>query len=156
MSSREGIPVSKAYGSYHDGVEGFIFISKAEGQSLASILGSLTKDKIRYLATQLSACMRDWRDITADYYGAVGKGPCEDAFFDHCPTFGRPRKTYGPYFTCEEFNRGLADALEHARPTSAQVSDDYKALLAKVTVFMSEEKVLTLGDLHPYNILVDE
>ncbi|KAH8428510.1 uncharacterized protein LDX57_006209 [Aspergillus melleus] len=154
LRNKTSVPVPEVFNAYTIADIGFILMSKIPGISLGQCWKDLTWDDKSSIVRQLGGFIREWRQIEGPLFGSIDGGPCEDVLFQH-PWDGEPRR-YGPYSTRNEFNQGVVEALRNSRP-HAQLTKRDEPLVERILVSrdQDETKVLTHGDLHQSNILVN-
>ncbi|EPS41243.1 hypothetical protein H072_4835 [Dactylellina haptotyla CBS 200.50] len=130
-------------------------MSKIEGKTLKSVWHSLTPEGRDKIVSQLRDYIRQWRTLTADKFGAVGGRPCQEVFFKHWSPPVESILSYGPYNSREEYNAGLVEAIKNSR--GVDTLDPFPDNLAqRICALQGEEKILSHGDLHRGNILVND
>ncbi|KAK6516237.1 hypothetical protein TWF506_006146 [Arthrobotrys conoides] len=155
LCSKTSIPVPQVHEFYEKNGRGFLRMSKIEGTPLIDVWGEWTREKRDKVISQLRGYIQQLQGLTSDYFGAVGGRACEDVFFTHWNPSSQKILRYGPYSSRQEYNEGLVEAISNPRPTG--VGDSFPGDLARrVSALQGEEKVLSHGDLHRDNILVDD
>ncbi|KAJ5117551.1 hypothetical protein N7448_011183 [Penicillium atrosanguineum] len=154
LRKRTSVPVPEVFNAYTIADIGFILMSKIPGIPLEKCWKDLTLDAKSSIVRQLSGYIQEWRQIEGLVFGSIDGGPCEDIFFQH-PWDAKPRP-YGPYATRKEFNQGVVEALRNSRPNAHLTKKD-EPLVRRILVSgdQDETKVLTHGDLHQSNIMVN-
>ncbi|KAJ5144332.1 hypothetical protein N7526_001840 [Penicillium atrosanguineum] len=154
LRKRTSVPVPEVFNAYTIADIGFILMSKIPGIPLENCWKDLTLDAKSSIVQQLSGYIQKWRQIEGLVFGSIDGGPCEDILFQH-PWDAKPHP-YGPYATRKEFNQGVVEALRNSRP-NAQLTKKDEPLVRRILVSgdQDETKVLTHGDLHPSNIMVN-
>jgi aminoglycoside phosphotransferase len=155
LRRRTSVPVPEVFNAYTIADIGFILMSKILGIPLEQCWKDLTRDGKSSIVRQLGGFIREWRQIEGPFFGSIDGGSCEDVLFQH-PWDAKPRR-YGPFLTRKEFNQGVVEALRNSRPNTQLTKRD-KPLVEKILVSgdQDETKVLTHGDLHQSNIIVNE
>ncbi|GFF48036.1 LOW QUALITY PROTEIN: hypothetical protein IFM46972_08448 [Aspergillus udagawae] len=147
------VPVPEVLNAYMIEDIGFILMRKISGT-----LEDLPEDTQKVIVDQLRGYMHEWRNIEGTFFGSIDQGPCQDTVFMH--PWGNQNYQYGPFQTRKEFNQGVVEALKNARPAGQLVDeDDYRLaeeILASGENGQDERKLLTHGDLHPTNIIIDD
>lgn len=154
LRKRTSVPVPEVFNAYTIADIGFILMSKIPGIPLEQYWKDLAWDAKRSIVRQLAGFIREWRQIEGPLFGTIDGGACEDVLFQH-PWDAEPRR-YGPFLTRNEFNQGVVEALRNARP-NAQLTKRDEPLVERILVSgdQDETKVLTHGDLHQSNIMVN-
>lgn len=152
------VPVPEVLNAYMIEDVGFILMRKIPGVPLEACWESLSEDSQQCILEQLRAYIHEWRRVEGTFFGSIDQGPCEDIVFKH--PWGEQNQQYGPYQTRKAFNQGVVDALKNSRPGGQLVDeDDYclaKEILASGENGQDERKILTHGDLHPTNIIIND
>ncbi|KAF2118759.1 kinase-like domain-containing protein [Lophiotrema nucula] len=154
VSSHSSIPVPTVYDAYEENGVGYIIMSKVGGQQLGEVWSSLSDDEIVNVKNQLRRCLQELQGLRGDFYGALGLQPCEDIFFAHLCLTTSGKKQYGPYSSRLEYNQGLIAALTNSRP-GGQLRELEQNLVARISALTEDAKILSHGDLHLDNIIVD-
>lgn len=154
LKKRTSVPVPDLFNAYTIGEFGFILMSKIPGLSLERCWKTLTRDAKVSIVQQLGGFIHEWRQIEGPLFGSIDGGPCEDVLFQHSWD-AKPRR-YGPFSTREEFNQGVVEALRYSRPNGKLTARD-EPLAERILASSSQDdrKVLTHGDLHQSNIMVN-
>lgn len=154
MRKRTSVPVPEVFNAYTIAEFGFILMSKVPGVSLERCWKNLTRDVRVSIVQQLKGFIQEWRQIEGPFFGSIDGGPCEDVLFQH--SWDAETRRYGPFSTRKEFNQGVVEALRYSRPNGELTTRDLplaERILASSS--QDERKVLTHGDLHQSNIIVD-
>ncbi|KAF1816975.1 kinase-like protein [Eremomyces bilateralis CBS 781.70] len=155
VASHTNVPIPKVYNACEKDGKGYILMSKIDGRPLWNVLSGITEQEKENLVEELGGYIKSWRSLSAEYFGSVGSGPCQDVFFQHLPGYRRPDKTYGPYRSRKDYNDGLVEALKNGRPTGC-LSESDQILVDRMMALCDDRKVFSHGDLHPDNIFVDD
>lgn len=152
VAERTSIPVPTVYDAYEKDGNGYIFMSRIEGMPLGAVWSTMHEQDQVSILDQLMNHMKELRQITGTFYGALWSSACEDVVFKHFP-FTHQDLTYGPYHTRSEYNSGLVEALRNSRPDRVLNQSD-ELLASKLQSCIDERKVFSHGDIHPRNIIV--
>ena len=153
VALQTSIPVPEVFESYVEDGNGYIFMSKADGEPLADLWAHLTPEEKLSVVRQLRCYAKQLRSLTGEFYGALWNSASQDLFFNHLP-YHHEEVQYGPYYSRQEYNDGLVTALENSHP-SRSLNGFEKALADKALKIADETKVLSHGDFQPLNILID-
>ncbi|KAJ5219929.1 hypothetical protein N7468_009133 [Penicillium chermesinum] len=154
LRKRTSVPVPELFNAYTIADIGFILMSKVPGVPLEKCWKGLTRDTKRSIVGQLKGFIQEWRQIEGPLFGSIDGGSCEDILFQHA--WDAVPRRYGPFLTRKEFNQGVVEALRYSRP-NAQLTKRDEPLVEGILASggQDEGKVLTHGDLHQSNIMVD-
>ncbi|KAF3924186.1 hypothetical protein ABW21_db0200973 [Orbilia brochopaga] len=157
VKARTSVPVPEVYDVYEKTQIIYIFMSKVEGKTLASVWDKLSDEAAAKVASQLKKYIHEWQSLTSEFYGNVAGGPCGEIFFGHnsmrSPDQTNP--TYGPYSSREEYNAGLLEALTNSRPWGMR-DKRQERVEETIRALNDEKKVFSHGDLHTGNIMVSD
>lgn len=154
VKNQTSVPVPRVYNAYTIEDVGFILMEKIKGNMLRESLPGPVKESV---ARQLGDYIRQWRQIKGPYFGAVNGGPCQDIIFQH--SWENVERHYGPFASRKEFNEGMVEALKKSRPNSKLETESdvlYAKHLLESGLDQEEVKVLTHGDLHGSNIMIQD
>ncbi|KAM3414561.1 hypothetical protein BST61_g9720 [Cercospora zeina] len=153
VASHTTMPVPQVIDAYVKDGNGYILMSKLEGERLGTAwktFDSLQKAKV---IDQLRTFMQELGSLRGDFYGSLWENPSKDIWFMHLPW--KPEKiSYGPYLSRQQYNEGLVTALKNSRPNGRLTQED-ENLIHEISKNTDERKVFSHGDLHLRNILVD-
>ncbi|PLN79452.1 protein kinase-like protein [Aspergillus taichungensis] len=155
LKERTSVPVPRVLNAYVIGDIGFILMEKIPGKSLEDCWEDMAEVSQRSIVRQLDGFIQEWRQIEGPVFGSVDGGPCEDILFKH--SWDATPRQYGPFPTRKAFNQGVVEALRYSRPQAKLTAKD-EPLAQKILASgdQDERKVLTHGDLHQSNIIVDD
>lgn len=153
LASKTSVPVASVDSCAEKGESGYILMSFLEGKLLGDVWPTISENIRRDIAQQLRCFVQEWRELREDFYGAVGRGPCQDIFFKHS-AMDNTRAVYGPYHSRAEYNEGLENALRASRPKGVWEPED-ENLVQAIKNLQDSSVIFTHGDLHLDNILVD-
>ncbi|KAF2878605.1 kinase-like domain-containing protein [Massariosphaeria phaeospora] len=136
----------------------FTLMSRAKGVPLADIWHTLDRKQRQGYMRQMDAALREMRQFTAPFPQKVDGTPlhdrlvadCEKRASDHCKTIGK---------TTEEWFNNIADELRYGlsihlnTKDAAVIEEKFQQLRARFPE--PGTCVLTHGDLHFHNIIVD-
>lgn len=145
------VPVPHVCNAYKIGDVSYILMEYIPGPTLGKCWNTLSALEREAVASQIRQHVASLRQIRGQFYGAVGRGPCEDSIFKHAYTL--PQLPYGPYESRQDFNKGVLHALRNSRPNPSQYN---RALEAKILQLRGDEVVFTHGDLGRGNIVFHE
>ncbi|KAF2214177.1 hypothetical protein CERZMDRAFT_11284, partial [Cercospora zeae-maydis SCOH1-5] len=148
------IPVPEVIKSYMEDGNGYIFMSRLEGEPLGDCWAQLSPDLRSVVVHQLAGYLQELSSLHGDFYGALWHQPSKDIFFMHLP-FRSEQVRYGPYHSRQQYNEGLIKALENSTPT-ASLAGLEEGLIDKLMNNNDDTKVFSHGDLQPMNVLVDK
>ena len=164
------VPVPAVLHAYWDEErrEGFIIMTKLEGEPLGKHWPGMTDAERESIVGQLSSYVHQWRQIRGRFIGAVDGGPCHDSIFLHSHGYGaRPDASYGPFHSRAQYLDAAVEALRNSRPaghrdaldeqTEARIlAEGHADRFGHVDENDDGDMVLTHGDLHMGNILVKD
>jgi hypothetical protein len=155
VSKKTNVPVPRLHNAYMIGDVGYILMDMVQGVPLTYCWDKISDEERGSVIQQLRIYVTELRGIEGEFIGAVDGGPCDEILFKHPWGSGSP--TYGPFWSRQEFNRGVAAALRRSRPDKVFTEAD-KALeeeiLASGSGYSEEGMVMTHGDLNQGNIIV--
>jgi aminoglycoside phosphotransferase (APT) family kinase protein len=158
VANSTSVPVPEVLNAYMIEDIGFILMRKIPGATVQACWEDLSEDSQQFILDQLRGYIHGWRKIEGTFFGFVDQGPCQDTVFMH--PWGNQDYQYGPFQTRKEFNQGVVEALKNARSGGQLVDeDDYglaEEILASGENGQDERKILTHGDLHPTNIIIND
>lgn len=158
VANNTSIPVPTVHEYCEKNGIGFIYMSRAEGKSLGSMWHAFSEQQRDAVVSQLAAYMRELSALRGETYGKLGGLESEDIFFHHLCVAHKAEHAhhpYGPFNTRAEYNEGLVQALQNARPPGQYSAKD-EVLATRVRALRDEEKLFSHGDLHLGNIYVDQ
>ncbi|KAJ0418496.1 kinase-like domain-containing protein [Aspergillus carlsbadensis] len=162
VSTRTSISVPKLISAYIlDGV-GYIAMSYEMGEPFEHYWARVSEEEQTRILNQLHGYVSKLREIEGDTIGGIGGEPCRDGIFE--AGYGDYMKySYGPYPPEESFNEGMVQALRDRLPQEVLRGENDKEsvfftaeyfLYQTVRSLKNHGIVLTHGDLHPGNMLV--
>ncbi|KAB8264085.1 hypothetical protein BDV32DRAFT_118114 [Aspergillus pseudonomiae] len=158
IATKTKVPVPKVHTAYTIGEIGFILMSKIEGSTLASCLEDMPREELQRITYQLKSYVSEWRELSSSFLGSVNGGPCHDIIFRH-PWDYTSTKQYGPFYSFEQYQHAVVEALRLSRPPGVWYEQD-EALKDKILSFRkgysSSLGLMTHGDLHPGNIIIKD
>ena len=98
------VPIPRLRNAYSIAGVGYIAMDYIEGRTLFECWSTMTEEEQKRVVYQLRQHISEWRRIEGDYFGSVDKGPCKERLFSH--VYDDSNKTYGPFPTRQEYNRG--------------------------------------------------
>lgn len=156
VSRRTGVPVPQVHNAYMVGDVGYILMDKVPGTPLTDYWDKMSDEEQGSIVEQLRKYVNEMRNIEGEFIGSVDGGPCDEVLFKH--TWGPASPTYGPFWSRQDFNKGVAAALRKSRPEKVFTEAD-SVLEAEILASgcgSDEKMVLTHGDLSRGNIMVRE
>ncbi|PYH92597.1 hypothetical protein BO71DRAFT_442325 [Aspergillus ellipticus CBS 707.79] len=160
VRNQTSVPVPRVLNAYSIAEIGFILMEKLPGVQLDDCWDGLPRALKESLSCQLRDYVARWRQIQGPFYGTVDGGPCLDVVFQH--SWENVRSRYGPFASRSAFNEGMVQALRNSRPGGRLTKRDERFADRLLASGSGEEgggeemMVLTHGDLHPSNILVQD
>lgn len=143
------VPIPKLKNAYAIAGVGYIVMEYSRGNLLGDCWSSMRPVQRQVVATQLQQYVSSWRRIRGPYFGTVNGGPCKERLFNH--SYENADKSYGPYTTRKDYNRGLVRALQCSRPPHVPIAP---SLESQIMESSGKDMVLTHGDLHMDNIVI--
>lgn len=153
VAAKTTIPVPEVYESYERDGNGYIFMSRIEGELLGDVWKYMNEEQQRSVISQMRDFVNQLSSLEGDFYGSLWHQPCEDVWFCHWP-FKQITPKYGPYYSRKEYNDGLILALANSTPSGTV--EGLEELVERIAADNDEKMVFSHGDLHTLNILVDQ
>lgn len=155
VSRKTSVPVPQLHNAYMIGDVGYILMDKVPGTPLTNCWDNMSGEEQGSVVEQLRKYVNELRSIEGEFIGAVDGGPCDEVLFKH--PWGPTSPTYGPFWSRQDFNKGVAAALRKSRPDGVFTEAD-KALEAEILASgrgcSTEKMIMTHGDLNRGNIMV--
>lgn len=157
ISKNTTVPVPQVHDAHVEDGVGYIFMSKLPGQPLGKVWPELSKEQRTSIAAQLRSYVMQWQSFRGNYFGALEQQPCREIFFHHLCLLPPYERQYGPYFSRDDYNEGLVEAIVNSRPKGeSQLGEKEMTFIEKIRSLTGDTAIFTHGDLHLENILVND